>query len=217
MHARTRLRVVLLSIALIALLGVGALSVFTPLFGPARWGPMRGVSAQMGGMGMGGPGMGAMSFGMMREMHAMADVESEFEYMTRMIPHHQEAVDSARVLRDGTDRPEMRRFAEDIIATQSREIEQMESWLDAWYPDRDRSVEYEPMMRDYQDLSGDELDLAFLQDMIPHHMAAVMMSQQLLFQVSVEHPELEGLADSIRNTQMQEIRRMSLWLEEWYG
>lgn len=29
--------------------------------------------------------------------------------------------------------------------------------------------------------------------------------------------ELEGLADSIHNTQMQEIRRMRLWLEDWYG
>ena len=36
--------------------------------------------------------MGPMSFGMMREVRAMADVESEFDYMVRMIPHHMAAV-----------------------------------------------------------------------------------------------------------------------------
>ena len=159
--------------------------------------------------------MGPMSFGMMREVHAMADLESEFDYMVRMIPHHREAVESARALRDQTDRPEMARFAETIIATQSREIEQMQAWLAAWYPERNTEVDYTPMMRDYSGLSGDELDLAFLQDMIPHHMAAVMMSEQLLSQVNVEHAQLEELAASIRTTQTQEIRQMSLWMDRW--
>lgn len=72
------------------------------------------------------------------------------------------------------------------------------------------------MMRDYSGLSGEELDLAFLQDMIPHHMAAVMMSQQLLSQVEVEHAELEELAGSIRSTQTQEIRQMSIWMDRWF-
>jgi uncharacterized protein (DUF305 family) len=146
----------------------------------------------------------------------MADLESEFDYMVRMIPHHREAVESARILRDRTDRPEMAAFAEQIITTQSRETEQMRSWLSTWYPERDTDVDYTPMMRDYSGLSGGELDLAFLQDMIPHHMAAVTMSQQLLSQVDVEHSELEELAKSIRRTQMQEIRQMSRWIERWF-
>lgn len=110
----------------------------------------------------------------------------------------------------------MRDFAEQIIATQTREIEQMEAWLAQWYPEHDRDFEYQPMMRDYSELSGNELDLAFLQDMIPHHMAAVMMSQQLLSQVKIEHRELEELAANIRTTQTQEIRQMSLWLDRWF-
>ncbi len=48
----------------------------------------------------------------------------------------------------------------------------MRSWLAAWYPEADHDAEYQPMMRDYSGLSGDDLDLAFLQDMIPHHMVA---------------------------------------------
>jgi uncharacterized protein (DUF305 family) len=53
--------------------------------------------------------------------------------------------------------------------------------------------------------------------MIPHHQAAVMMSEQLLTRVRVEHEELEDLAAGIRNTQVQKIRQMSLWMDRWFG
>lgn len=199
-----RKRYLFIGLAVVAVV-VGVTSLFTPFLGRARFGPMRGFA------------MGPMSAGMMREAHAMADIESEFSYMVRMIPHHREAVESARTLLERTERPEMAGFAENIIATQSREIEQMREWLAEWYPQRDTDVDYTPMMGDYSRLSGDELDLAFLQDMIPHHMAAVMMSQQLLSQVDVEHSRLEELASSIRTTQTQEIRQMSLWMDRWFG
>jgi uncharacterized protein (DUF305 family) len=203
----SRARALLVGLVLLAL-AVAAVSVFTPLLGRARFGPMRGFEMSP---------MGPMGMGMMRQAHAMADIESEVDYMVRMIPHHQEAVDSARVLLERTDRSEMEQFARDIISTQSREIEQMRSWLSEWYPDRDPDVEYEEMMRDYTRLSGDRLDLAFLQDMIPHHMAAVMMSEQLLSGVEIEHRELEELAATIRTTQTTEIRQMSRWMNEWFN
>ena len=206
MHS-SRARALIVALVLLVLVA-GGLSLFTPLLGQARFGPMRGFEMSP---------MGPMGLGMMRQVHAMSDVESEYDYMVRMVPHHQEAVDSARVLLERTGRTEMQEFAREIIATQSREIEQMRSWLAAWYPDRDRDVEYQDMMRDYSRLSGDRLDLAFLQDMIPHHMAAVMMSQQLLSQVETEHAEIEGLAASIRATQTTEIRQMSLWMNEWFN
>ena len=49
-------------------------------------------------------------------------------------------------------------------------------------------------MRDLSGLSGDALDEAFLIDMIPHHMVAVMMSQRLLMHGDAEHDEVDALA-----------------------
>jgi uncharacterized protein (DUF305 family) len=154
--------------------------------------------------GMGGAGM-SMS------------VASEFDYLVQMIPHHDEAIASARLLAAGTARSEMRQFAASIIATQSAEVAQMKAWLASWYPGRDTSVVYEPMMRDYTGLTGDALDRAFLDDMIPHHMMAVMMSQQFIARRLAVHGEVEPFAATIRDTQHAEIQTMRLWLGEWFG
>jgi uncharacterized protein (DUF305 family) len=48
-----------------------------------------------------------------------------------MIPHHQGAVDMAKVeLAFGKD-PEMRKLAENIVSSRQKEIEFMEAWLKA--------------------------------------------------------------------------------------
>lgn len=167
------------------------------------------------GMGPGRMGPGRMGPGMMRSSDVFVD--SEYEFLVHMIPHHREAVDSAEFLKENTEREEMRDFAEEIIQTQSAEIEDMEGWLQAWYPDREHEVQYEPMMGDYENLSGEALDRTFLEDMIPHHMEAVMMSQQLLMRGLAEHEEMVALAQNIRDTQWEEIHRMEQWLAEWNG
>jgi uncharacterized protein (DUF305 family) len=147
----------------------------------------------------------------------MAMVASEFDYLAQMIPHHDEAIATATLLQRGTERPEMRAFGASIVATQSAEVEQMKAWLAGWYPGRDTRVEYTPMMRDLAGLSGSALDRAFLEDMIPHHMMAVMMSQQLVVRGLATHAEVVPFARNIRDTQQQEIRMMSDWLRDWFG
>jgi uncharacterized protein (DUF305 family) len=143
-------------------------------------------------------------------------LSSEFEFLAQMIPHHEEAIASARLLRDGTERTEMRRFAESIITTQSAEVDQMKRWLGTWYAGRDTSVTYQPMMRDLQGVRGDALDRAFLEDMIRHHMMAVMMSQQLLGRNLAQHVDVLPFAESIRDNQSAEIRTMQRWLSDWF-
>jgi len=202
--------------------GVGALSVALAMaaasFGFANNSVTGGgVDSYMGAMadmiGTIGPD------GAMDQMGAMAgmNVEDEFEYLTMMIPHHEEAITAATILRDGTESPEMRAFAEEIIETQSAEFGQMEAWLATWYPERDTAVDYTPMMRDLTGLRGDDLDQAFLEDMIPHHMAAVMMSQQVLSFNLADNDEVRPFAETIRDTQRAEIMQMAGWLNEWFG
>ncbi len=161
------------------------------------------------GMAAGGP----MGPGMMAA-HAV----DEAGFLTHMIPHHQEAIDSARALLEVTERPELHALAEAIIASQTAEIEAMEGWLDAWHPDADRDVAYTPMMRDLgPDAPAEEVERAFLEDMIMHHMMAVRDARMLLTRGVAEHDEVAGLARSIVLEQMAEIDQMRAWLADWFG
>lgn len=144
-------------------------------------------------------------------------VADEVDYLIQMIPHHEEAIVAAAVLERGTERQEMRSFAASIIETQTAEVEQMKAWLTVWYPGRDTRVSYEPMMRDLSGLGGSALDRAFLEDMIPHHMMAVMMSQQFLAARLADHRDVIPFATIIRDTQRAEIQMMSAWLRDWFG
>jgi uncharacterized protein (DUF305 family) len=92
----------------------------------------------------------------------------------------------------------------------------MEKYLSEWYPDRTNNYQYQPMMGNYKGLSGEELDYEFLQDMIFHHMGAVMMSQQFIMHILDEHQSVYLLARSIRDSQRQEIFMMRDWLYNWY-
>jgi uncharacterized protein (DUF305 family) len=147
-------------------------------------------------------------------MHGAA-VDTEFDYLTEMVAHHEEAVAAARQL-ERSDRPQMRAFGQSIVASQTAQIDQMKGWLSEWYPGRSTDVDYDPMMRDLSRLSGDTLDRVFLQDMIPHHMMAVMMSQQLLVRGVADHDEVNTLAVSIRDDQHDEIFWMQGRLAAWF-
>jgi uncharacterized protein (DUF305 family) len=161
-----------------------------------------------------GPGWGrhAMSTSgwMGGAMMASTRAGDEADYLAEMVAHHREAVAAAGEL-SRSHRPAMRAFGQDVVATQSAQVALMEEWLDEWYPDEPAAT-YEPMMRDLTGLSGDALDRTFLEDMVGHHMAAVMSSQRLLVRGLAEHDEVADLARTIRDDQMDEIRWMrAMW------
>lgn len=144
-------------------------------------------------------------------------VSSESSYLVEMIPHHEEAIRAARQLLAGTEREEMRTFARTIITVQQAEVATMRRWLDDHHPDADLTSEYMPMMRNYAGMQGAELDRAFLIDMIPHHMTAVMMSRQLINRDLAEHDDVVPFASTIAETQSAEMQQMHQWVSAWFG
>ncbi len=66
---------------------------------------------------------------MMKAMHITLSGNPDVDFVRGMVPHHQGAIDMAKVqLAHGKD-PELRKMAEKIIADQEKEIAQMQEWL----------------------------------------------------------------------------------------
>ena len=77
--------------------------------------------------------MSNMMMDMTAGMKGKSGTELEKVFLKEMIVHHQGAVDMAKMLlTDKTIKPELRTFAEKIIAAQNPEIVQMTNWLKAY-------------------------------------------------------------------------------------
>lgn len=159
-----------------------------------------------------------MHKGMMIDYTGNADID----FVRGMIPHHQGAVDMAKVqLQYGKDE-ELKELARRIIVAQESEIGFMKQWLSGrdasfTYPnacDRPAVKEYkaamEVMHRDMAIAYTGDADIDFARGMIPHHQGAVDMAWTL--KKYGKEPALRPLTDDIVRSQQQEIRLMQDWL-----
>ncbi|HLP79323.1 MAG TPA: DUF305 domain-containing protein [Acidobacteriota bacterium] len=138
-------------------------------------------------------------------------IKSQEQFIAEMIPHHQEAVDSARIILNSTQNAELRLLALSIVDTQSSEIEQLKEWMILYHPDSTYVAAYKPMMPNLNALSGIERDRAFLSGMIMHHKMAIMMANQLHSLPGVR-ADVDTFARNVEDVQSAEIKQMERML-----
>lgn len=66
---------------------------------------------------------------MMRDMDIAYTGDADVDFVRGMIPHHQAAIDAAKIVLKYGKNPENQALAKAIIAAQEREIAEMQAWL----------------------------------------------------------------------------------------
>jgi uncharacterized protein (DUF305 family) len=149
-------------------------------------------------------------------------VDSDLAFIDAMIVHHGSAIEMAELAAEHAERDEIRRLADEIIAAQTAEIEQLQAWRDEWFagePETDLSAMLDmPGMNMTADdarmlREAESFDDMFIEMMIPHHESAISMASDL--QETTERPELQDLAEEIITAQQAEIEQMQDWQEAW--
>jgi uncharacterized protein (DUF305 family) len=142
-------------------------------------------------------------------------------FIDAMIPHHREAIEMAEAAKDrGLTQPDLQTIADDIIASQQREIDQMLGWREQWFgsrilgpvlpevlgvPESDLGMEHGSAG---EVAAADDVDAKFAEMMIPHHEGAIAMAQAA--KGRAQHEEVEALADAIIAAQQREIGIMKV-------
>jgi uncharacterized protein (DUF305 family) len=154
-------------------------------------------------------------------------------FVREMIPHHQMAVEMARVARMQATHQRIKTTAQDIITAQTSEISRLkEIATRLGVKVSTTSPTHERMMRDAETLGmtmddmGMEMDMSeldgakpfdrmFIDMMITHHRGAIRMARAELSKGT--DAGLRTIARAIVSAQKREVIEMNAWRKQWYG
>ncbi len=163
---------------------------------------------------------GTMDHSSMQSSTAASSAPVELQFLDTMVAHHQGAVEMATLAETRAQHAELKELAANIVADQEREIARMSQWRDQWFAEKPKAVimDFPGMshgmvgmdVNKLSSLKGNEFDLEFIRQMIPHHEGAVQMARSLETQQT--RPELKELAADITSAQEAEIKQMREWL-----
>jgi uncharacterized protein (DUF305 family) len=165
-------------------------------------------------VGCGGDDEGAEPRG--QETTAAGQVPFDQAFIDAMVPHHREAIEMAKAANSrGLTQPDLQKIANDIIASQQAEIDQMLDWREQWFGSRQLG----PVLAEVLGVPESELgmehgsadevagaidvDQKFAEMMIPHHEGAVAMAEAA--RERAQHDEVKDLGEAIVEAQEREI------------
>ena len=185
-----------------------------------------GSGGGMAGMDHSNMDHGSMGMGsreMARQMVMENGKYSEERFVDAMVPHHQGAIEMAKVALKQAEHEEIKELSHNIISSQRAEIEELKAIKKEEFGTSQVPMEMSQeqmrgmgMMMDPQDFANKEpFDKAFIDAMIPHHQSAIYMAQ--LAHEKSEIPEIKELAENIVSAQKREIEQMKQWRKQWYS
>jgi uncharacterized protein (DUF305 family) len=173
-----------------------------------------------GHMDHGSMGMGSRD--MAKQMVMENGQYSDKAFIDAMVPHHQGAIEMAKVALKNAEHQEIKDLSRNIVSTQQSEIEELKSIKKEEFGTSKVPMEMSPqqmrgmgMMMNPQELAQSKpFDKAFIDAMIPHHQSAIYMAQVAHEESKV--PAVKDLAENIVSAQKREIEQMKQWRQQWY-
>ena len=90
-----------------------------------------GAPAAAGGQNASTEAFKAAAAKMHKSMETESTGDADIDFVRGMIPHHQGAIDMAKVALEHGKDPEIRKLAEGVVREQEKEIAEMRAWLKA--------------------------------------------------------------------------------------
>lgn len=165
-----------------------------------------------------------------------AAVDLDQAFIDMMVPHHQAAIEMAKIAQQRATHPELKTLANEIISGQEGEIKQLRDWRQAWFgssatPPMDKMPPLPGMtmpgmegmaMGATMDMTADieplrtaePFDMAFIEAMSVHHQSAIAAAQTIT--KSTQRPETKQIAADIIAAQQRELDQMKTWMAAWY-
>ena len=152
---------------------------------------------------------------------AAATAPYDLQFIDSMSKHHQMAVEMVKMAEPKFEHKELRDAAKKMLDDQNREIAQLKSWRDQWYAGAApaENMQMPGMSSTHMDMShmqsmtGNTLDIMFIDMMIPHHEGAVVMARDALSKA--EHQEIKDFSQKVIDAQASEIEQMKTWKAAW--
>ncbi len=140
-----------------------------------------------------------------------ADRTLDLRYINAMIAHHRGAMLLAEQAKVNVQRQEMKALSAKILADEPAAIAELYEWKKAWYKDT-KSVR-DPVVSNLGN-SDDKFDLRFLNALIAHHEAGLLMTKDIKLKSS--RTEILNNADAVDTFLTTTLKVFKDWRMEWY-
>ncbi len=140
-----------------------------------------------------------------------ADRLVDLRYLNQMAAHHQAAILLAKDVADKTNRDEIKHLALEIQVNEPKLINELYAWKQAWYSDTSKVKE--PLVPNLG-AADYTLDLRFLNALIAHHEAGIVMTQEIRTKSS--RSEVLDNADAVEDFLKTSLITLRGWREQWY-
>lgn len=141
-----------------------------------------------------------------------ADRLVDLRYINTMAAHHRGAMLLAEQAARNSARKEITDLAAAIQVGEPKLIDELYAWKKSWY--NDSRTARDPRVANLG-AAGDTFDLRFLNALIAHHEAGIVMTQEIRTKSS--RAEILDNADAVEAFLKNGIQMLKGWRTEWYG